>query len=131
MFQLPDDPLLQLPALFTELAKRQINQVLVEAGPRLAGALLQQGLLDEIVLYQAPMFLGDAARDAFAGIRLDALESQVAQSAVDKHESSSSAERVRTPMNSAFRFQVIEQRRIGNDTRLILQPSATHNTINS
>jgi diaminohydroxyphosphoribosylaminopyrimidine deaminase / 5-amino-6-(5-phosphoribosylamino)uracil reductase len=106
LFELPDDPLLQLPALFTELAKRQINQVLVEAGPHLAGALLQQGLLDEIVLYQAPMFLGDAGRDAFAGIKLDALD-------------------------SAFRFQVIEQRRIGSDTRLILQPNTTHNTINS
>src|SRR5690606_8672064 len=43
-------------------AEREINEVLVEAGPQLAGPLLAQGLVDELVLYYAPAFLGDDAR---------------------------------------------------------------------
>lgn len=45
-------PLLQL------LAQREINQVLVEAGAHLAGAFIEQNLVDELVLYQAPKLLG-------------------------------------------------------------------------
>lgn len=43
------------------LGRLQINEVLVEAGPILAGALLQAGLVDELVLYVAPCLLGDQA----------------------------------------------------------------------
>lgn len=45
-----------------DLAKRGMNEVLVEAGRTLNGALLKAGLVDELVLYLAPQFLGDAAR---------------------------------------------------------------------
>ena len=45
-----------------ELARLQINEVLVECGPRLAGLLLQADAVDELVLYLAPCLLGDAAR---------------------------------------------------------------------
>lgn len=44
------------------LADRQCNEVLVEAGATLAGAFLQAGLVDELVIYQAPMLLGHEAR---------------------------------------------------------------------
>lgn len=53
---------LDLPAVLKALAARDVNEVLVEAGPRLAGALLQQGMVDELLLYLAPVLLGDAAR---------------------------------------------------------------------
>jgi len=51
-----------LVALFAELARREVNEVLVEAGPTLAGAALQAGLVDELVLYLAPHLMGDFAR---------------------------------------------------------------------
>jgi len=45
-----------------DLATRGCNEVLVEAGHTLNGALLQAGLIDELVLYMAPQLLGDRAR---------------------------------------------------------------------
>ncbi|MFZ5503373.1 MAG: bifunctional diaminohydroxyphosphoribosylaminopyrimidine deaminase/5-amino-6-(5-phosphoribosylamino)uracil reductase RibD [Pseudomonadota bacterium] len=51
-----------LPAMMRDLARRGINEVLVEAGRALNGALLQAGLVDELVLYLAPQLLGDGAR---------------------------------------------------------------------
>jgi diaminohydroxyphosphoribosylaminopyrimidine deaminase/5-amino-6-(5-phosphoribosylamino)uracil reductase len=53
---------LDLQALLAELNRRQCNEILVESGPRLAGALLQLGLLDELIVYMAPTLLGSAAR---------------------------------------------------------------------
>jgi diaminohydroxyphosphoribosylaminopyrimidine deaminase / 5-amino-6-(5-phosphoribosylamino)uracil reductase len=47
-----------LSATLVELGRREINEVLVECGPKLAGALIQQQLVDELVLYLAPGFLG-------------------------------------------------------------------------
>lgn len=49
-------------AVMVDLAKRGCNEVLVEAGSQLNGALLSAGLVDELVLYLAPQFLGDVAR---------------------------------------------------------------------
>lgn len=43
-------------------AQRQVNEVLVEAGPALAGTLLRAGLADELIVYLAPRLLGAAAR---------------------------------------------------------------------
>ena len=40
----------------------EVNEVLVESGPKLAGALLQARLVDELVLYAAPSLLGHEAR---------------------------------------------------------------------
>jgi diaminohydroxyphosphoribosylaminopyrimidine deaminase/5-amino-6-(5-phosphoribosylamino)uracil reductase len=54
-----------LPALMAALAAREINEVLVEAGAVLNGALLQAGLVDELLLYYAPTLLGDGARGMF------------------------------------------------------------------
>jgi diaminohydroxyphosphoribosylaminopyrimidine deaminase / 5-amino-6-(5-phosphoribosylamino)uracil reductase len=51
-----------LTALMRALADRQVNDVLVEAGPRLGGALTAQRLVDEFVFYIAPQLLGDGAR---------------------------------------------------------------------
>jgi diaminohydroxyphosphoribosylaminopyrimidine deaminase/5-amino-6-(5-phosphoribosylamino)uracil reductase len=53
---------LDLPTLMDYLNARQCNEILVESGPRLAGALLQAGLLDELIVYMAPALLGDRAR---------------------------------------------------------------------
>jgi diaminohydroxyphosphoribosylaminopyrimidine deaminase/5-amino-6-(5-phosphoribosylamino)uracil reductase len=47
-----------LPELLVLLAKRGINEVLIESGARLAGAFIEQELIDELVLYQAPKFMG-------------------------------------------------------------------------
>ncbi|KTC18166.1 diaminohydroxyphosphoribosylaminopyrimidine deaminase [Pseudomonas putida] len=51
-----------LPALLRELARRGASEVLVEAGPGLAGAFAQQGLVDEYQLFIAAKFLGSSAR---------------------------------------------------------------------
>ena len=56
------DGKVDLPAVLHDLGKRGINEVLVEAGRTLNGALLKAGLVDELVLYLAPQLLGDAAR---------------------------------------------------------------------
>ena len=53
---------LNLVRLLDYLTARQCNEILVESGPRLAGALLQAGLLDELIVYMAPALLGDRAR---------------------------------------------------------------------
>ena len=51
-----------LNAVLRDLATNGCNEVLVEAGSALNGALLQAGLVDELVLYLAPQLLGDMAR---------------------------------------------------------------------
>mgnify|MGYP006195625607 CR=1 FL=1 len=51
-----------LRQLLVELAGRGVNEVLVEAGPRLAGAFAQQGLVDEYQIFMAGKFLGSSAR---------------------------------------------------------------------
>ncbi|MBI3523342.1 MAG: bifunctional diaminohydroxyphosphoribosylaminopyrimidine deaminase/5-amino-6-(5-phosphoribosylamino)uracil reductase RibD [Betaproteobacteria bacterium] len=54
-----------LPGLLAELARRGINEVLAEAGFRLNGSLLREGCVDELLIYQAPILLGEAARGMF------------------------------------------------------------------
>lgn len=56
------DGQVDLRALMTELASRGVNEVLVEAGARLAGAFAQQRLVDEYQLFVAAKFMGSAAR---------------------------------------------------------------------
>jgi diaminohydroxyphosphoribosylaminopyrimidine deaminase/5-amino-6-(5-phosphoribosylamino)uracil reductase len=56
------DGQVDLHAVLQELAKRQCNEILVEAGATLAGAFVQAELLDELVVYMAPTLLGRAAR---------------------------------------------------------------------
>ena len=54
-----------LAAMLAELGRRGINEVLAEAGTRLNGSMLREGLVDELLIYQAPILLGDAARGMF------------------------------------------------------------------
>jgi diaminohydroxyphosphoribosylaminopyrimidine deaminase/5-amino-6-(5-phosphoribosylamino)uracil reductase len=56
------DGMVDLRRLLLELAGRGVNDVLVEAGPRLAGAFAQQGLVDEYQIFVAGKFLGSSAR---------------------------------------------------------------------
>jgi diaminohydroxyphosphoribosylaminopyrimidine deaminase/5-amino-6-(5-phosphoribosylamino)uracil reductase len=62
-----------LREVVTRLAKLEVNDVLVEAGARLNGALLRAGLIDELIVYVAPRLLGDSARGMFAVPELSSL----------------------------------------------------------
>lgn len=80
------------------LAEReQVNEILLEAGAGLAGGLLQAGLIDELIIYQAPLLLGDKARGLF---HLPALKS----------------------MKDKIELELLDVRRVGNDLRLTLKP---------
>ncbi len=65
-----------LPALLTLLAEKECNNVLVEAGAELAGAFLQAGLVDELVVYMAPKLLGSSARPLLL-LPFDRMDQQV------------------------------------------------------
>jgi diaminohydroxyphosphoribosylaminopyrimidine deaminase/5-amino-6-(5-phosphoribosylamino)uracil reductase len=66
-----------LIAVLSDLGQRGINEVLVEAGSTLNGALLKSGLVDELLLYVAPQLLGDAARGIAALGELTRLDQRV------------------------------------------------------
>jgi diaminohydroxyphosphoribosylaminopyrimidine deaminase/5-amino-6-(5-phosphoribosylamino)uracil reductase len=55
----------ELPDLMQELGRRGINELHVEAGYKLNGSLLNEGLVDELLIYLAPCVLGDAAHGMF------------------------------------------------------------------
>ena len=71
-----------LAALLAELARRGVNELHVEAGERLNGSFLREGLVDELLVYVAPVLLGEgralAALGPFAAVadgpRFDLLE---------------------------------------------------------
>ena len=88
-----------LAAVLQLLATRGVNEVQVEAGATLAGAFLAAGLVDEILLYVAPVLLGDRARPLFDGLHID-------------------------EMTQRLHLRIVESRRIGDDVRLLLQPRA-------
>ncbi len=52
----------ELPALMQELGRREINELHVEAGCKLNGSLINEGCVDELLLYFAPCLIGDRAR---------------------------------------------------------------------
>jgi diaminohydroxyphosphoribosylaminopyrimidine deaminase/5-amino-6-(5-phosphoribosylamino)uracil reductase len=90
---------LDLGAVLRRLIDYEVNELFVECGPRLAGAFLRARLVDELILYVAPHFLGmDAAP-------LAAL---------------SSAELTQVPP-----LEITDVRRIGADLRLILTPKGS------
>ncbi len=60
-----DGGVVDVAAVLADLATRDINDVLVEAGPRLAGYLLENDLVDELVIYQAPHIMGGETRRMF------------------------------------------------------------------
>ena len=57
---------LDLAAVLRHLGELELNEIHVEAGATLCGALLRAGLLDELVVYMAPHLMGDAARGLFS-----------------------------------------------------------------
>ncbi|MCP1452684.1 MULTISPECIES: bifunctional diaminohydroxyphosphoribosylaminopyrimidine deaminase/5-amino-6-(5-phosphoribosylamino)uracil reductase RibD [Pseudomonas] len=93
-----DDGQVDLHRLLVELAGRGVNEVLVEAGPRLAGAFAQQGLVDEFQIFIAGKFLGSSARPL--------LDWPLAQ------------------MKDAPQLKITEIRAVGDDWRVIAVPVA-------
>ena len=89
--------LFDLRAVLQLLAARGINEVQVEAGATLAGAFLDAGLVDELLLYVAPVILGNHARPMFGGVDVGTM-----------------AERVE--------LEVVDTRRLGPDVRVLLRP---------
>ncbi len=88
---------LDLERVFARLAELEVNDVLVEAGPKLAGALLAAGYVDEWLVYLAPMLLGKDARPLAALPRLAQLK-------------------------NAPKFALLDSAAIGADLRLRLRP---------
>lgn len=88
---------LQLEAVLTLLGERSVNEVQVEAGGVLCGALLSRGLVDEVLWYTAPVLLGSDGLPGFA---------------------------VSGParMEQRLSFDVRERVMVGQDLRLRLQP---------
>jgi diaminohydroxyphosphoribosylaminopyrimidine deaminase/5-amino-6-(5-phosphoribosylamino)uracil reductase len=65
---LPDDRgKVDLAAMLADLARREINELHAEAGHKLNGSLLREGLVDELVLYLAPKLMGQGAGIAHLG----------------------------------------------------------------
>ncbi|MCW8919395.1 MAG: bifunctional diaminohydroxyphosphoribosylaminopyrimidine deaminase/5-amino-6-(5-phosphoribosylamino)uracil reductase RibD [Gammaproteobacteria bacterium] len=67
-----------LVALMRVLAERGINEILMETGAILSGALLHAGIIDELIVYMAPKLMGDKARGLFHTPGLDLLADAVA-----------------------------------------------------
>jgi diaminohydroxyphosphoribosylaminopyrimidine deaminase/5-amino-6-(5-phosphoribosylamino)uracil reductase len=86
-----------LRKLLVELAARGANEVLIEAGPRLAGAFTRLGLVDEFQIFVAGKFLGSSARPL--------LDLPLAQ------------------MSEALELKIVEMRAVGNDWRVIAIPT--------
>lgn len=87
-----------LQAVMALLGERGINDVHVEAGPTLSGALLNAGLADEVLLYIAPLLMGDSAKPLLAGLGIES-------------------------MAQAVRLDVKDARMLGKDLRLSLRPA--------
>jgi diaminohydroxyphosphoribosylaminopyrimidine deaminase/5-amino-6-(5-phosphoribosylamino)uracil reductase len=68
---------LDLRAVLNRLTEMESNEVWVEAGPRLTGALLAEGLVDEVIVYLAPSALGSAAQGMFELPVFTALEQRI------------------------------------------------------
>ncbi|WP_166597432.1 bifunctional diaminohydroxyphosphoribosylaminopyrimidine deaminase/5-amino-6-(5-phosphoribosylamino)uracil reductase RibD [Pseudomonas sp. SLFW] len=86
-----------LRKLLVELAGRGVNDVLVEAGPKLAGAFTRLGLVDEFQIFMAGKFMGSSARPL--------LDLPLAQ------------------MSEALELKIVEMRAVGNDWRVIAIPA--------
>lgn len=87
-----------LRKLLVELAARGVNDVLVEAGPKLAGAFTRLGLVDEFQIFVAGKFMGSSARPL--------LDLPLAQ------------------MSEALELKIVEMRAVGNDWRVIAIPAS-------
>lgn len=78
-----DDGRVDPAAVLTALGELAVNDVLVEAGPVLSGALLRAGLADELVIYQAPHIMGSETRRMFETPGLAALASRQPLDVID------------------------------------------------
>lgn len=72
-----------LRQLILECARREFNELHVEAGFKLNGSLMREGLIDELVVYLAPSIVGDRARGMFALPALDTLAGKTELSLYD------------------------------------------------
>lgn len=72
-----------LKAALHQLAETQVNDVLLESGATLSGAMLQAGLIDELIIYMAPVLMGNAARGLFALPGLDEMKDKIELDIVD------------------------------------------------
>ncbi len=72
-----------LAAVLAKLGELAVNDVLVEAGPVLSGAFLAAGLVDELVIYQAPHIMGSQTRRMFETPSIEALAERQALDIVD------------------------------------------------
>ncbi len=70
-------------AVLQLLGSRAINEVQMEAGATLAGAFLDAGLVDELLLYVAPVLLGPRARPLFDGLHIDAMAQRLKMRRID------------------------------------------------
>lgn len=66
-----------IDGLMQELAEREVNEVLVEAGATVCGVLLEAGVVDELVVYMAPHLLGSGARGMFNIPQLSVMQDRV------------------------------------------------------
>ncbi|MDN6180529.1 MAG: bifunctional diaminohydroxyphosphoribosylaminopyrimidine deaminase/5-amino-6-(5-phosphoribosylamino)uracil reductase RibD [Halomonas subglaciescola] len=90
-----------LAALMAHLARaEEVNELLLETGATLAGAMLDAGLIDELWLFMAPTLLGTGARGLFALLGLERMAEQ-------------------------RRLQIHDIRAVGQDFRIIASPLAT------
>lgn len=88
-----NDQGLDLQQVMQLLAQREINELMVETGATLAGALIAAGLADELVIYMAPQLMGDQARGLF---NIPGL----------------------TTMKDRVQLQIVDIRAVGNDWRI-------------
>lgn len=94
-----NDGTLALAEVLARLAAHDVNDVLLECGPKLAGAFLQQQLVDELVLYVAPTLLGHEAQPL---AQLPGL----------------------TQLSQRLQLQWLDLRQIGSDLKLTARPVA-------
>ncbi len=78
-----DDGLVDAGAVLSELAARGVNDLLVEAGPGVAGHLLEKDVVDELVIYQSPHIMGSSTRGMFRTPSWTALADRRALDIVD------------------------------------------------
>jgi len=88
----------ELAAMLVDLARREINELHVEAGERLNGSLLRAGLVDELLVYVAPRLFGSGRGMAAIGPL--------------------------TSLTESLDFEFFEVERVGTDLRLRLRPAA-------
>lgn len=66
-----------LSAVMQELADEEVNEVLLETGATLSGAMMQAGLIDELLIYMAPILMGSDARPLFRLPGIDSMDEKI------------------------------------------------------